>query len=35
MRDIFYIFRKEFYDVFREPGVRAFFILLTLGYPII
>lgn len=35
MKDIFYIFRREFYTVFRDHGVIAFFILLTLGYPII
>ena len=35
MRDIVVVFRDEFCGVFGEPGVRAFFILLTLGYPII
>lgn len=35
MKDVFYIFRKEFYDVFRDQGVIAFFIFLTLGYPVL
>lgn len=35
MKDIFYIFRREFYTVFRDHAVMTFFIFLTLGYPII
>lgn len=35
MKDIFYIFRREFYIVFRDRGVLTFFILLTLAYPLI
>ena len=35
LRDIFYIFRREFYAVFRDNAVITFFIFLTLGYPIV
>lgn len=35
MKDIFYIFRREFYTVFRDHAVITFFIFLTLGYPIV
>lgn len=35
MKDIFYIFRREFYTVFRDHAVITFFIFLTLGYPVI
>lgn len=35
MKDIFYIFRREFYTVFRDHGVITFFIFLTLGYPVV
>lgn len=35
MKDVFYIFRREFYTVFRDHAVLTFFIFLTLGYPII
>lgn len=35
LKDIFYIFRREFYTVFRDHAVITFFIFLCLGYPII
>lgn len=35
MKDVFYIFRREFYTVFRDHGVMTFFVLLTLGYPLL
>lgn len=35
LRDIFYIFRREFYAVFKDNAVITFFIFLTLGYPIV
>ena len=35
MRDMYYIFRREFYTVFRDHGVMVFFILLTLAYPVV
>lgn len=35
LKDIFYIFRREFYTVFRDHAVITFFIFLTLGYPVI
>lgn len=35
MKDIFYIFRREFYTVFRDHAVLTFFIALTLGYPMV
>ena len=35
MKDIYYIFRHEFYTVFRDHAVITFFILLTLGYPLV
>lgn len=35
MKDVFYIFRQEFYTVFRDQAVITFFIFLTLGYPIV
>lgn len=33
--DIYYIFRKEFYTIFRDHAVLVFFILLTLAYPVV
>ena len=33
--DIYYIFRREFYTVFRDHAVIVFFILLTLAYPLV
>lgn len=33
--DIYYIFRKEFYTIFRDHAVLVFFILLTLAYPLV
>ena len=33
--DIFYIFRREFYTVFRDHAVLTFFIVLTLVYPLV
>lgn len=35
IKDIYYIFRREFYTVFRDHAVITFFVLLTLGYPLI
>ena len=35
MNDVFYIFRREFYTIFRDHGVMTFFVLLTLAYPIV
>lgn len=35
MKDVFYIFRREFYTVFRDSGVLIFFVLLTLAYPVV
>lgn len=35
MRDVFYVFRREFYTVFRDHAVITFFVLLTLGYPLV
>lgn len=35
MKDVFYIFRREFYTVFRDHAVITFFIMLTLGYPLV
>lgn len=35
IKDIFYIFRREFYTVFRDHAVITFFVLLTLGYPLV
>lgn len=35
IQDIFYIFRREFYAVFRDHAVITFFVLLTLGYPLV
>lgn len=35
IEDIFYVFRREFYMVFRDHAVLVFFILLTLTYPIV
>ncbi len=35
MKDVFNIFRREFYTVFRDHGVLTFFILLTLAYPLV
>lgn len=35
MNDVFYIFKKEFYTVFRDYGVITFFILLCLFYPVV
>ena len=32
---MYYIFRREFYTVFRDHGVMVFFILLTLAYPVV
>lgn len=33
--DIYYIFRREFYAIFRDQAVLVFFILLTLAYPLV
>ena len=33
MKDIYFIFRREFYLVFRDHAVLTFFIFLCLGYP--
>ena len=33
--DIYYVFRREFYTVFRDHAVIVFFILLTLAYPLV
>lgn len=33
--DIYYVFRREFYTVFRDHAVLVFFILLTLAYPLV
>ena len=35
LRDIFYIFRYEFYTVFKDHAVITFFVFLTLGYPVV
>jgi len=35
MKDIYFIFRREFYLVFRDHAVLTFFIFLCLGYPLI
>ena len=35
LRDIFYIFRHEFYTVFKDHAVITFFVFLTLGYPVV
>ncbi|MEG0796367.1 MAG: ABC transporter permease [Odoribacter sp.] len=35
MNDIFYVFRREFYTVFRDHAVLTFFILLSLAYPLV
>lgn len=35
MKDVFCIFRREFYTIFRDHGVLTFFILLTLAYPLV
>lgn len=35
MKDVFYIFRREVYTIFRDHGVITFFVLLTLGYPLL
>ncbi len=35
MKDIYYIFRREFYTVFRDHAVITFFVFLCLGYPVI
>lgn len=35
MNDIFYIFRREFYTIFRDHAVIVFFVLLTLMYPLV
>lgn len=35
MKDLFYIFRREFYTVFRDHGVLTFFLLLPLVYPLV
>ena len=33
--DIYYVFRREFYTVFRDHAVIVFFVLLTLAYPLV
>ena len=33
--DMYFVFRREFYQVFRDHGVLTFFVLLTLAYPLI
>lgn len=33
--DLYYIFRREFYTVFRDHAILVFFILLTLAYPLV
>ena len=33
--DIYYVFRREFYTVFRDHAVLVFFVLLTLAYPLV
>lgn len=33
--DVYYVFRREFYSVFRDHAVLTFFVALTLGYPIV
>lgn len=35
IHDIYYIFRREFYTIFRDHAVLVFFILLTLAYPLV
>lgn len=35
IHDIYYIFRKEFYTIFRDQAVLVFFIALTLLYPLV
>ena len=35
MKDMYHIFRREFYTVFRDHAVITFFVFLCLGYPII
>ena len=33
--DMYFVFKREFYQVFRDHGVLTFFVLLTLAYPLI
>ncbi len=35
MYDIYYIFKKEFYSIFRDHAILVFFILLPLAYPLV
>ena len=35
LEDIYFVFRREFYLVFRDHGVLTFFVLLTLVYPLL
>lgn len=32
--DIYYVFKREFYAVFRDHAVLTFFVALMLGYPV-
>ena len=33
--DIYYVFKREFYAVFRDHAVLTFFVALMLGYPVV
>ena len=33
--DIYYVFKREFYAVFRDHAVLTFFVALILGYPVV
>lgn len=33
--DIYYVFKREFYSVFRDHAVLTFFVALTLAYPVV
>lgn len=33
--DIFYVFRREFYTIFRDHAILVFFVALTIAYPLV
>ena len=33
--DVYYVFKREFYAVFRDHAVLTFFVALMLGYPVV
>lgn len=35
LKDIYYVFRREFYAIFRDHAVLTFFFALTLAYPVV